>query len=161
MDNLNIRKLCFLAIICALALCTAAGCKRGLKRGTGTPSPAAQEQTAPAKISVDTDTAQKQDVSEAAAKQYDESVIRVNGDFMDKSVSTSTLIDVAAYDEYKIASFSKPDNSAFKFYKISELKFYEDILSVLIIAASENKNVCWLVNYDKDKKIHKFAYGRL
>ena len=144
MGNLNMRELCFLMIICALTACTAAGCKKGLKQNP--PSPAVQEQTVSAKVSVDTG-----DVQDAVAEQYDEAVISINGDFMDKAISTSTLMDAAGYDEYKIASFSQLDNSAFKFYKVSELEIYDDILSVLILASSENKNVCWLVNYDKDK----------
>ncbi|MCL2144804.1 MAG: hypothetical protein FWH43_04855 [Endomicrobia bacterium] len=76
----------------------------------------------------------------------------INSEFMANALEDSMQLDPKDIDFYQIPLFSKLDKKAFKYYMVSDVRIFGDISSLLILAASERENVCWLVNYDKNNR---------
>jgi hypothetical protein len=82
----------------------------------------------------------------------DNTKIFINSEFMMKALEDSMQLDSKDFDFYQVSSFSNLDKNKFKYYIVSNVQIFDDISSLLILAASEHENVCWLVNYDKNNR---------
>ncbi|MCL1971914.1 MAG: hypothetical protein FWG57_02860 [Endomicrobia bacterium] len=82
----------------------------------------------------------------------DNSKLAVNSEFMMKVLEDGMQLDSKDFDFYQIASFSNHDRKEFKYYMGSYVQIFDDISSLLILAASEHEHICRLVNYDKNNK---------
>jgi hypothetical protein len=73
----------------------------------------------------------------------------INSEFMEEASEGSLQLDSKDSKFYQIAAFSALNKSDFKYHIVSETAIFDNISSLLILAASARENVCWFVNYDR------------